>query len=121
LEREGEKWVKYLRIQQQRQSALEIMKNPACNVSRLDAQQQQANSTIIRYMSACDALQAAPQLSLLPGFRQQQLETGQTAEDGYAVSRPGLRDKGLEVRRDDASMNVWMIRVSVIFCRRCAL
>jgi hypothetical protein len=105
LEREEDKWVKYLRVQQRRQSALEIIKNPACNVSKLEALQQQqqqqeeeeANSTLIRYISACEALQSAPQLSLLPGFRQQQLETGQTAEDGFQVSRPGLRDKGLQV------------------------
>ena len=114
MEREEGTWVKYLRVQQRRQAALEVIKNPACNVFKLKALQQQqqqqqqqqdqqqqqeeeANSTLIRYISACEALRSSPQLSLLPGFRQQQLETGQTAEDGFQVSRPGLRDRGLEV------------------------
>ena len=108
MEREEGTWVKYLRVQQRRQAALEVIKNPACNVFKLEALQQQqqqqqqeeeeeANSTLIRYISACEALRSSPQLSLLPGFRQQQLETGQTVEDGFQVSRPGLRDRGLEV------------------------
>jgi hypothetical protein len=111
LEREDGNWVKYLGMQQQRWSALDIIKDPVANSLKLEqlhrrrnqqkpTEQQPneaADATLIRYITACDAIQAAPQVSFLPGFQQQVLETGQTAEDGFQVARPGLRDRGLQV------------------------
>ncbi len=63
-------------------------------------QQQPTNTTdvtFIRYITACDELWAAPQVSFLPGLQQRVLEPGRSAEDGFQVARPGLRDKGLQV------------------------
>ena len=113
LEREEGNWVKYMGQQQHRRSALDIIRDPSGNSLKLEQllqqqkqqqqqQQQQPTSaseaTLIRYITACDTLQAAPQVSFLPGFQQQKLEAVQTAEDGFQIARAGLRDKGLQAR-----------------------
>jgi hypothetical protein len=108
-----EQWIKYLGVQQHRRSVLEMIKDPAGNLLKLEKiqrnkKQQQpmsSDTTSLRYMTACESMQCTPQLSFLPGLcqRPQQIKMPDPetlpVSDGFQVARPGLRDRGLTALR----------------------